>query len=274
MSSEDDELRRLVQERSALRKQVDAALQKVGSLKEELRGVRAKLDEENSNYGKLKGRFEELKEVKGSIVEELRELRGRISDLRKISRGLRVESGPDTAANLEKEIERLEWELQTKPRDEIDERRMMESLGRLAKELQLLRRAYGVRSEMDSVDKRIHDLEDRYEEVQMEIDAVKDELDRSRERLKSLLMAKRQLIQELSEAGEDLRELRDRLVQVEAQVNASRLRHREEERRRREDEESRAMSLRRSEAMKKLERNEPLSWEDLQALYASGSGSS
>ena len=274
MSSEDDELRRLVQERSALRKQVDAALQKVGSLKEELRGVRAKLDEENSNYGKLKGRFEELKEVKGSIVEELRELRGRISDLRKISKGLRVESGSDAAANLEKEIERLEWELQTKPRDEIDERRMVESLGRLTKELQLLRRAYGVRSEMDSVDKRIRDLEDRYEEVQMEIDAVKDELDRSRERLKSLLMAKRQLIQELSEAGEDLRELRDRLVQVEAQVNASRLKRREEERRRREDEESRAMSLRRSEAMKKLEHNEPLSWEDLQALYASGSGSS
>ncbi|MDP7982393.1 MAG: hypothetical protein RAK18_04350 [Conexivisphaerales archaeon] len=274
MSSEDDELRRLVQERSALRKQMDAALQKVGSLKEELRNVRAKLDEENSNYGKLKRRFEELREVKGSIVEELRELRGRISDLRKISRGLRVESGSDTAANLEKEIERLEWELQTKPRDEIDERRMVESLGRLTKELQLLRRAYGVRSEMDSVDKRIRDLEDRYEEVQMEIDAVKDELDRSRERLKSLLTAKRQLVQELSEAGEDLRELRDRLVQVEAQVNASRLRRREEERRRREDEESRAMGLRRSEAMKKLERNEPLSWEDLQALYASGSGSS
>jgi len=101
----------------------------------------------------------------------------------------------------------------------------------------------------------------------MELDAVREELNQSRERVKSLLMAKRQLIQEISGASEDLRELRDRLLQVEAKVNASRLRRREEERARRDAEERRLLSQRREEAMRKLERNESLSWEDLQALY-------
>lgn len=272
MSSEDEEqeFRRLLDERSALRRQVDAVLQKIDSIRDELKGVRGKLDEENSGYDQLKGRLEELREVRGSIVEELRELRGRASDLRKISRGLRVDMGTDAAATLEKEIGRLEWELQTRPREEIDEKRIVGSLEKLTKELQVLKRAYNVRSEMDSIDKRLHELEGRYEEIRTEHDAVKDELDRSREKLKSLLMAKRQLIQELSGASEDLKELRERLVQVEAKVNARRMKRREEERRRRTEEDARALSNRRDEAMKKLERNEPLSWEDLQALYAPG----
>jgi uncharacterized coiled-coil DUF342 family protein len=272
LSSEDEEqeFRRLLDERSALRRQVDAVLQKIDSIRDELKGVRGKLDEENSGYDQLKGRLEELREVRGSIVEELRELRGRASDLRKISRGLRVDMGTDAAATLEKEIGRLEWELQTRPREEIDEKRIVGSLEKLTKELQVLKRAYNVRSEMDSIDKRLHELEGRYEEIRTEHDAVKDELDRSREKLKSLLMAKRQLIQELSGASEDLKELRERLVQVEAKVNARRMKRREEERRRRTEEDARALSNRRDEAMKKLERNEPLSWEDLQALYAPG----
>ncbi|MFP3283278.1 MAG: hypothetical protein RXP97_04280, partial [Nitrososphaeria archaeon] len=179
MSSEDEEqeFRRLLDERSALRRQVDAVLQKIDSIRDELKGVRGKLDEENSGYDQLKGRLEELREVRGSIVEELRELRGRASDLRKISRGLRVDMGTDAAATLEKEIGRLEWELQTRPREEIDEKRIVGSLEKLTKELQVLKRAYNVRSEMDSIDKRLHELEGRYEEIRMEHDAVKDELD-------------------------------------------------------------------------------------------------
>ena len=265
----EEEIKRLSREKAALRGQIEKLKGKMKALRLELVEIKGKLDDENDRYNALKDHVVKLKEERSRVLSKLREVRERLAELRSISRSLQVSMKPKGAAELEDDIAKLEWELQTKPSIEIDEKRVMESLMRLSKELASWKRAYRVKSEMDTLNRRVKMLVDKHYEVKSELDSIYDELVVRREHIRKLLEAKRQLVKEIQGLKDDIRELEDRLVQVEADIRARRLRIREEHEEKRRREEERLLAEKRKRALERLKHDEPLSWDDLKALYSS-----
>lgn len=264
----EEEIKQLSKEKAALRRQIEKLKGKMEALRLELAEIRERLDDENDRYNVLKEHAAGLKEERSRTSSKLKEIRERLAELRRISRSLQMSMGPERAAELEDDIAKLEWELQTKPGTEIDEKKVMGSLTRLSSELASWKKAYRVKSEMEILTRRVKTLGNKHYEVKSELDSVYDELAVRREHIRKLLEAKKQLIEEMRGLKDDIRELEDRLVRVEADIRARRLQVREEHEDKRRKEEERILAEKRERALERLKHNEPLSWDDLKVLYS------
>ena len=267
-SGSGDELKKLLRNRAALKESIKNLRERLELLRRELEDTKHKLDEENTAYTALKERILQLKAERSEVLERLRDSRSRLSELKKISRGLRSSLDPEEAARLEREIEELEWDLQTKPRSEINETRIIESISKLSRALSSWRKAYKIKTEIGSLSKRLDTLDNKYFEVKTELDALLDEASTRRERIKKLLAAKKQLQSEIRGLKEDIRELEDELVKLKARIRAARLRERQEIEEKKRREEKALLAKRREEVLRKLKHNESLNWDDLKALYS------
>lgn len=264
----EDELDKLIQEKKAVKEQLTRLRERREMLRGELREIKEKLDVEANDLSLLRERVKELREEKFRLDERIRDLKSRLVELKRISRGLQLNLRYRDGSEVEKEINRLEWELQTKPKDEINEDRIVESLKRLALELESWKKAYRVKTEIESISKKINALGDEYLGVRSELESLLEKLAYKKDRVKQLVEAKKQVVSELKGVSNDITELQDLLIKIEARINAIKMKLAREEMDRRRRLEEEILSKKKKEAEKRLKRGEALSWEDLQALFS------
>ncbi|MCS7096368.1 MAG: hypothetical protein N3F10_04085 [Candidatus Bathyarchaeota archaeon] len=246
-----------------------------------------KRDELNEKVKELYTSFLELKSIKDRIKSEVRELKQQRSQIkaeliRKLEelKHLRPEiedlcsRRPATAPyRLKKEIEKIEWKIQTTPLDLHQEKRLVERAGKLELQLSIHRKISVLRQKTLELKAEVKALSARVKSLQKQITEKVKESQNIREKMMLILEESKQVKAEADSAHElymkakaDLKNLQleiSRIIEdmkrVKAEITA------EEKITRKKAEEELLKSVEK-QALEKLKRGEKLTWEEFKLI--------
>jgi phosphoserine phosphatase len=272
-----ERLRLLRDEREKLLKEAEAWADRRDGLHEEIRGLRLRAEELRSRRDELN---EEVKRLKTLRQASLERRKGIIEEIRELNRErAKADAGKPrrSRSRLEAEIERIEWRIQTEPLPLDMERKLINQVRTLEAQLELYRRAEGIR-------RRIADLRREAESLRAEAadyrSRIQEAAGRSQEYHTKMMMVIETIMDLQAKADEmhkryvefrgkarevssEIKRTMDEIRSVRALIEAEE----ERERKRKEADLERQTEER---ALEKLRRGERLTFDEFKLLIEKG----
>lgn len=273
----DRELAALKEERDRLNSEARKWAEKRDSIHEQIKGLRAEVADLKGKRDALNREVQSLKDLRGKAQAERREKRDKMLGLREQLRGLREERPPRDMREIEREIEGLDWKIQTS------------SLS-LEEEKELVGRVRNLEAQL-TIHRQIQGLKDRLDELQKEMEALNAEGELHHKKLSELAGQSQNFHEEMLKTLERIRVLREeadsahqKYVTIKQQARALRPKHAElsqqiallrQELRQAEEEreKERLKGLRRElekRALEKWKRGEKLTLDEFKVLTEKG----
>ena len=259
------EIRQLIVKRDKLNEESKKLLHESYELKDER-------DQLNEKVKRLKLDREKARERSRVIIEKMREQNQRIKEAKK-------KKPKRNQASLQKELEEIEWKIQTTSMDLKEEKELVEKVQSLEKSLIVYR--------------KIIDYEKKVVALQEELNLIKKDADASHQELTSLAERSQQIHTNmlakinkakkikkeadtihaayitLRKTTEPLRNEIDKLTQRKQELQRI---IREEEQKKKKEKENTLQEQLESQAREKLQRGEKLDWNEFQLLAEKGKG--
>lgn len=257
------ELRRIAEERASLKGRVKDLRREAA----EFRGERNALNEKVKN---LKLILAELKREYDEKAASLRDLRRRVREHLRMKPARSEES-------LREEIEKIDWEIQTGSLPLEEERKLVERVKSLEKQLSFYRRLHAMRDEISTLESRLKEIKDEISSCRERIAEAAAKSQIFHEKMVEALRRVGELKPKLEEVERRFRESRRRLLDLrlkyrglKSQISTLRRAIREEEERRRAEALSALKEKIGREALEKLRRGEKISLEEFKILAEQG----
>lgn len=273
----DQELSQLRQERDKFDLEARTWADKRDALHEEIRNLRKEIGSLREKRDKLNEEVQQLKTLRENTRQQRNEKHAQIANVKEKIRSLEQKKPPRRMHQLEKEIENLEWKIQTTAYTLKEEKQLTDQVSVL--EAQLL------------MHKQMQELENSLIELRAEEKAHQTKAQNHHERLSQLAEQSQKFHQQMTETSEKVRLLQKEAdeahqIYVENRQKARELNQKgknllehvktlrkkrhdfeEEKRRKRETELRKRLE---ETALEKLKRGEKLTWEEFKALSEKG----
>lgn len=258
-SEKDAETRAHIEKRDNLNEQVK-------KLRNEIRELKNERDKQNENVKTLKQQRDEARDKIRTIAEEIKADRQKIVELKKnipkISRAL-----------LQKELDDIEWKIQTTSLDLQEEKKLIEQVKQLEKQLNIYKKIEKQNERITVLGKEFQALKTKADECHQELtnaaqksqkfhanmSAKVEELEKVKSEADSLHKAYIQAKELTKPIHEEIRRLIEQKRQLQNTMRQ------EDERKRKATEQALKEKLG-SQAKDKLQRGEKLSWDEFQLL--------
>ena len=258
-----DLLRREIKSWSAKRR---STIEELKALRERIREARTKRDSINKTVKLLKAEREDLKAWLKDYKHKLSECKEKF----KVLRGRRPEGSVQT---LEKQLEEIEWKIQTTPLPLREEKILVDRAKEVGAKLGVLKRITALKEEERGLRQNVRELKMKINsksEVILKLASqsqeVHSEMLRLIEKADGLRMRAKSESKKLAEVKEKLRVLSEEYKSIKNE-----LKRRLEEKKLREEKERREKATRllkqlREQASEKFKRGEKLTWEEFRLL--------
>ncbi|MEM2968383.1 MAG: hypothetical protein QXJ76_03635, partial [Candidatus Bathyarchaeia archaeon] len=239
---------------------------KVGKYRAEIQALRSERDRLNETVKALKQQRDTAREKKKKIVEEIRAINKKLT-------ALKVNKPRKSRQQLEKEIQEIEWKIQTSSLDLQEEKRLVEEVKQLEPQLSIYHK-------IEQHNMRIAELRKELETLEAKATASHQELLGAAQRSQELHAAITAKINEANTIKKEADQAHSAYVQAKERVEPLRrtLKALMEQKRQlqnaiREESEMERKTAERAlkekleaQARSKLQRGERLSWEEFQLL--------
>lgn len=263
----------LFEQRRGLIEQLKRTRARKSELLEELDQLASRLEDERQQYKELKARLNALNQDRKSLTDEIRKAKERhkeaTTQLEDMKPALR-----SRGEELQKELKRMEWKLQTEHLSKEEEKGLLEKMKELAYTLSVWKKAYHLKDEamklgrdLDEKSAALFDIKaDRQETIKM--------ISEKRQKIDEYTKAGRQVYDEIEGTEQDIKELEKKLHKVDSELKELRAeidKEMQEERKlkweARVSANKEALEKARKEAMERIKKGEALSLNDLKLLY-------
>ena len=270
-------LAELKEQRSIACNDADERGERRDKLNEQVRTLRAEVQNLRATRDGLNEEVRKLKQQRSAAVSKIRE---KIEELRAISQEKRTiaEDKPSRSyPSLKKELEEVEWKVQTTSHTLQEDKEMMEQVKQLETQLSVYRK-------IEKSSQKASDLRNQVDTLKNENEVRHQELttfaQRSQELHKSMLekveeaKTKRKEADEMHkqflEARMKAKPLQDEIFAVSAQMLRLRKNLQETDQKQKKESEDKLRQKIEEQAREKLKRREKLSWEEFQLLAEKG----
>lgn len=271
------ELSRLRQERDKFDLEARKWADKRDTLHEELKKLRKEISSLREKRDKLNDEVQLLKNLREKAKQQRNEKHAQIAEVKEKTSSLKKKEPPRRMHQIEKDIENLEWKIQTTAYTLKEEKRLTEQVSIL--EAQLL------------IHKQMKELEKDLMELRAEEKALQTKAQDHHERLSQLAEQSQKFHQQMAETSDRAwllqkeadvahqifvenkqksRELDQKCKQLSEQVRTLREKLREFEEEKRKKRETELHKQLEETALDKLKRGEKLTWEEFKALSEKG----
>jgi uncharacterized coiled-coil DUF342 family protein len=253
------EIRKLVEKRNKLNEQFKG-------IREEIRELRTERDNLNEKVQTLKMLRDEIRTKTRTIIEKLKAIGEKITELRKNTPERRQRE-------LQKELDSIEWTIQTTSLDLKEEKKLIENVKNLEMQLVAYRKiekqkkkAIDLRRDLKALDEKaalfhqeLSGTAQKSQEIHQKMLAKIDESKKIKLEADSLHSAYLQAKEKADPVGQEWRRLMERRKKLQDLL-------REDEEKKRKNEEQVLKEKLGVQAREKLQRGEKLSWEEFQLL--------
>ena len=225
----DPNLKTLLEFKKAVLEEQKTGEKKIEEINNSLEGVKKKIDEERIQLDDLRTKLKQVNEEKDAEYPKFMELRNSLIETKNQMKSLDDKVSPAAAKsrkersdihNLQKTLEQLERDLQTKKLSKDEERKLVARSKEIATKLHTL--------------KMMHKKEDRYRTMSTQYDNLKDQVNRIfrlkeeygskigrlKESLDTLINQRESLYEERRQVIHTVREAGAKLEMIETQLNA------------------------------------------------------
>lgn len=267
----------LREQKSALEAEVRNHVEKRDLLNQELKNLRSEILRLKNARDEINARVKELKQQRSQIKAELTQKIAELKSLRKELEPLLKKKPTRGLKALEKDVENIEWKIQTTPLSLQEERKLVEQVKELESQI--------------SVHKKIEQLNQKRIELMAELKALQARVELCHKAIMENAEKSQQIHAEMLEKVEEAKKIKDEAdnfhrlyLQTREKIRALKAeitnildeirRFREEifadeEKKRRETEEKLLESVEK-QALEKLKRGEKLTWEEFKVLTEKG----
>ncbi len=270
-------LAELKEQRSIACKDADERAERRDKLNEQVRTLQAEVQKLRATRDGLNEEVRKLKQQRSAAVSKIRE---KIEELRAISQEKRtiVEDKPSRSyPSLKKELEEVEWKVQTTSHTLQEDKEMMEQVKQLETQL--------------SVYRKIEKSSQKASDLRNQVDTLKNENEVRHKKLTTLAQRSQELHKNMLEKVEEAKTkrkeademhkqflearmkakpLQDEIVAVSAQMLQLRKNLQETDQKQKKESEDKLRQKIEEQAREKLKRREKLSWEEFQLLAEKG----
>jgi uncharacterized coiled-coil DUF342 family protein len=268
-----DEIRRLIEKRDKLNDQFK-------NLRQEVRDFKTERDTINEKVKALKAQRDETRTTVHPVIDEIKAAREKITELKKKTPRIRQ-------SELQKELDDIEWRIQTTSLDLKEEKQLIEQVKQLEIQLNVYKKIdrqtekiaklqQGLKAVDETGDKlhgELSTLAQKSQETHQKMVAKIEEAKKIKEEAdaihNSYLLARektRQIEEELRKLVGEKRRLRDSERQLQEQQRQTRETQRQQDEATRKTAEKELKEKLETQAREKLERGEKLSWDEFQLL--------
>ena len=273
----DRELAALREERERLASEARGWAEKRDSIHERIRGLRAEVAGLRERRDALNRAVQELKGLRDEAYARRRERRNQASEVREGLRALMERAPSRSMDDLEREIEGLEWRIQTSSLTLGEEKALVDRVRPLEAQLQVHRQIQSLRNRLAGLQKEGEDLGAEAKLHHERLTGLAEQGQAFHERMLETLGRISGLQEEADgdhqryvAAGKEAQALRGREAELARQIALLREELRQAEEKRREE---RAQALRREleeRALEKRRRGEKLTLEEFKVLAEGG----
>ncbi len=266
-------------ERDRLVAEADELIEKRDRLNERFRNIRletSKLREErdtaNFRVRELKLERSEIKENLHSAIEELKKLRQNVKVL--------AQTKPQrNSPSLKKELDSIEWKIQTSSLSLEEEKELIEQVKPLEAQLNVYKKLDKIHGQIREIESRVHSSAGEQKSLHNQITQIAQKSQQTHEEmLKKIEEAKKTKTQAdeahrlLGLVREKQKPLKDSIQNIHREINEVKGEIRDEETAERQRNEGLLLEDLEKTAREKLKRGEKLSWEEFQILAEKGLG--
>ena len=253
------ETRKIIEKRNRLNEQFQ-------NLRKEICDLRTERDNLNEKVQTLKMLRDEIRTKIRTIIEELKAIGEKITELRK--------NTPDRSQNeLQKELDSIEWTIQTTSLDIKEEKKLIENVKHLEMQLDAYRKIDKQKKKTTDLRKDLKELDEKADLFHQELSGIAqksqdihqkmlvkiDESKKIKLEADSLHSAYLQAKEKAEPANQEWRRLMERRKKLQDSL-------REDEEKKRKTEQRVLKEKLGSQAREKLQRGEKLSWDEFQLL--------
>jgi uncharacterized coiled-coil DUF342 family protein len=225
----DPNLKTLLAFKNAVLEEQKTGEKKIEEINSQLEGVKKKIEEERIQLDDLRSKLKQVNEEKDAEYPKFMELRNSLIEAKNQMKSLDDKVSPAAARsrkersdmhNLQKALEQIERDIQTKKLSKDEERKLVAKSKEIAKKLHAL--------------KMMHKKEDRYRTMSTQYDHLKDQVNRIfrlkeeygskigklKESLDTLINQRESLYEERRQVIHTVREAGAKLEMIETQLNA------------------------------------------------------
>ena len=251
--------------------------EKRNRLNEAVKGLRVEILELRRTRDSINLEVKELKHQRDQIKEERIQKIGELKNLRKELEELKKKKPSKSLKTLQKEIESIEWKIQTTSLNLQDEKQLVERVKQLEIQLgihkkieQLNQRKLELEAELKALEARVKLCHEKISEKAGKSQEFHEKMLEKIEEAKKLKMEADNIHQLFLQAREKAKPLQAEIANILGEIR--RLKEEilaEEEKARKEREESLLENIKR-QAKEKLKRGEKLTWEEFKAIAEKG----
>jgi uncharacterized coiled-coil DUF342 family protein len=267
----------LKEEKRKLDAEAEELAEKRNSLNEEFKRLKAEVQKLKSSRDEINAEVKELKrqriQLKTEVAQKIKELKNLQSEIE----ALTAEKPSRSFNALQKEVEAIEWKIQTTPLSLQEEKKLVERVEQLEDQIsvyrkmeQLSQKKLELTAELKALEARAKLLRERIIEKAEKSQKIHEEMLKKAEearKLKSEADSVHKLFLQTKEKAkpllEEIKKILEEIRKLKEEVQA------EEEEERRKSEENLLEKIAK-QAMDKLKRGEKLSWEEFKILTEKG----
>jgi uncharacterized coiled-coil DUF342 family protein len=278
------EIARLSRELSELREQKDKAdseanewANKRNDLNEQFRLLRIEIADLRSERDRLNEDVKDLKLQRSALKERVREKIPEIKKLKQDIRELADERPPKRYHDLQKEVESIDWKIQTTSLTPQREKELVNQVKQLETELNVYRklerlrnRAHELQTEVESIDAKIKLSHDKLTGLAQKSQEIHQKMLEKIDDSKRLKLEAENLHKSFLQSIEKTKPIEEKMVEVSSHIRRLRDEIQSENGKERQERERDLRKELEEKAREKLRRREKLSWEEFQLLAEKG----
>jgi uncharacterized coiled-coil DUF342 family protein len=263
----------LKEQRSKLNAEATEWAQKRDKLNEQFKSLRAEILELRDERDKLNEKVKELKQQREKTKEEIR---GKIEEIKKLNQETRIltkKKPSKSFQTLQKEIERIEWKIQTTPLSLHEEKELVEKVKQLETQLnihrkldQLNMKSLELQTELKTLETNKKLCHEKLTEAAQKSQEIHGKMLEKIAESKKIRMEADNIHKLFLQTREKTRPLQNDIVEISNQMKLLREQIREEEEKEKKKIEKTLREKLEKQAREKLKRGEKITWEEFQLL--------
>ena len=264
-------------ERNGLKKKAQIWADKRDRIHEEIRDLRLQIRSLRQRRDALNEEVKHLKSLREALLRRKREILEEISKLRQEKRGMNAEKPSRSRSYLEKEIERIEWKIQTEPLPLDVERQLIDQVKALEAQMEFYRRIEKINSkiadlkrEADRLKADSLDYRSRIQEIAAQSQEFHLKMLKKIEDVRQLKAKADEMHQQYAEYRDKIKAIGLELKKILAEIRSLRDQLKEQEERERRQKEANLQKQTEEKALEKLRRGEKLTFDEFKILIEKG----
>ncbi|MBX5326852.1 MAG: coiled-coil protein [Candidatus Bathyarchaeia archaeon] len=272
----ENQLAPIREQRDKLHKEAQQWMEKRDDTREKIRNLHEEIASLRKQRDDINQKVKDLKIIRDQLVMDRKEKLAKVIELKQKLSSLRQNPAKPVRA-IEKEIESLEWKIQTSSLTLPQEKRIIEQIAELEKQLSSYRQAQTIRKEINTLQQQMRTLRGEEKKFHNQI----SEMAEQGRRIHQIMTEKGADIPKLKAEAEEYHKkyittirqaqiLNKQCIPLMAQIRALSGKAKSEERKEKTQRETMLMQELEKRALEKLKRHEKLTWEEFKILAEKG----